>query len=478
MSTDFGTGNDIFVTVDTTPVTVAGTAGMAYAVELISGEFEGLTITGLYGPSATYTDNGVIDFDNAVFTSDSGGVTLDGNSGSYFGLDIAGLAFTTSDGITDNLYTVGTTFEYYTYTGAQGTLTLVSSDAPCYVSGTRLLTERSEVAVENIAPGDRAITLADGVEVAQPVIWVGQRRVDLASHPRPELVAPIRIRHGAFGDGLPHRDLLVSPDHAVFIDGRLVCARMLVNGMTVTQEFETRSVTYYHIELARHALLLAEGLPAESYLDTGNRSMFTNGGQPVTLYPDFGVTQRLVAREKGGCAPLATALEEVRPLWQRLATRAESLGYSPRIPTTTDDPDLHVDACGRYVRPVAVERDRYIFVLPRGTRTIQLVSRAWVPSDLTPYVDDRRRLGIYVNRLVFRAGDDYVDLPMDHPALSDGWHAIERAGRAMHRWTDGRASLPVPLDPGTGPVTLQVCVSGKGIYQLDRANVAVSPLAA
>ncbi len=78
---DFGTGNDIFVTVDTTPVTVAGTAGMAYAVKSISGEFEGLTITGLYGPSATYTDNGVIDFDNAVFTSDSGGVTLDGNSG-------------------------------------------------------------------------------------------------------------------------------------------------------------------------------------------------------------------------------------------------------------------------------------------------------------------------------------------------------------------------------------------------------------
>ncbi len=344
-------------------------------------------------------------------------------------------------------------------------LTLVSSDAPCYVSGTRLLTERSEVAVENIAPGDRAITLADGVEVAQPVIWVGQRRVDLASHPRPELVAPIRIRHGAFGDGLPHRDLLVSPDHAVFIDGRLVCARMLVNGMTVTQEFETRSVTYYHIELARHALLLAEGLPAESYLDTGNRSMFTNGGQPVALYPDFGVTQRLVAREKGGCAPLATALEEVRPLWQRLATRAESLGYSPRVP-----PPLTTRTCMSMLVAGMSARSRWSATatyscFPAGTRTIQLVSRAWVPSDLTPYVDDRRRLGIYVNRLVFRAGDDYVDLPMDHPALSDGWHAIERAGRAMHRWTDGRASLPVPLDPGTGPVTLQVCVSGKGIYQ-------------
>ena len=471
---DFGTGNDIFVTVDTPPVTIAGTAGTAYAVTLVSGTLDGQTITGLYGPSGTLTDDGTAIYDNAVFTSDSGGYL----GASYYGIDDAGINFTTSNGSTDNLYFTAGTFEYYTYGGAITGLSLVSSDAPCYVFGTHLLTERGEVAVENIVPGDRAMVLANGIEVAQPVIWVGRRRVDLASHPRLELVAPICIRRGAFGDGVPHRDLLVSPDHAVFFDGRLVCARQLVNGMTVTQEFETSSVTYYHIELARHAILLAEGLPAESYLDTGNRSLFTNGGQPVALHADFGVTRRLLAREEGSCAPLATAVEDVRPLWQRLATRAESLGYSPPVLTTSNDPDLRVEAGGRYLRPVAVQRDRYIFVLPPGTEIIQLVSRAWVPADVTPYVDDRRRLGIYVNRLVFRGGDDYLDLPMDHPALSVGWHAIERAGKVMHRWTDGSASLPMPLDSGTGPLMLEVHVSGTATYQLAPANVAVSSLAA
>jgi hypothetical protein len=70
---------------------------------------------------------------------------------------------------------------------------------------------------------------------------------------------------------MPNRDLVVSPDHAIFVDGKRICARQLVNGTTIRQERDWTAVDYYHVELDRHAILLAEGLPAESYIDTGNR---------------------------------------------------------------------------------------------------------------------------------------------------------------------------------------------------------------
>ena len=99
---------------------------------------------------------------------------------------------------------------------------------------------------------------------------------------------PIRIQAGAFAPNTPRRDLLLSPDHAVYVDGRLIPVRYLVNGASIAQ-VETDSVTYWHVELDRHDVILAEGLAAESYLDTGNRSVFVKGAplddQPVALDP-------------------------------------------------------------------------------------------------------------------------------------------------------------------------------------------------
>jgi hypothetical protein len=82
------------------------------------------------------------------------------------------------------------------------------------------------------------------------------------------------------------RDLRLSPDHAVFVDGVLIPIRHLVNGTTIRPE-AVDAVTYWHVELERHDILLAEGLPCESYLDTGNRAAFANGGAVAHLHPDF-----------------------------------------------------------------------------------------------------------------------------------------------------------------------------------------------
>src|SRR4029077_9499561 len=134
-------------------------------------------------------------------------------------------------------------------------------------------------------------------------------------------VAPIRIERDAFADGIPHRDLLFSPDHAIFVNGMLICARQLVNGTTIRQDRDSSAVHYYHVELGEHSILLAEGLPAESYIDTGNRGFFANSGMPLALHPDLTDEADYPTREAGSCAPFVSDEANVQPVWQCLADR-------------------------------------------------------------------------------------------------------------------------------------------------------------
>ena len=189
-------------------------------------------------------------------------------------------------------------------------------------------------------------------------------------------MAPIRIQRDAFADGLPHRDLLVSPDHAIFVDGKLICARQLVNGSTIRQERDWTAVDYYHVELDRHAILLAEGLPAESYIDTGNSGFFANSGAPLVLHPDLTEQSSYPTREAGSCAPFVWDEASVRPVWQRLADRAAAIGRPVPQHATTTDAGLRLLAKGRTVKPIYGDSDLVIFILPRGAREVRLVSRA------------------------------------------------------------------------------------------------------
>ena len=184
----------------------------------------------------------------------------------------------------------------------------------CFAAGTRIATRHGEVAVETLRAGDEVelaphpspdplpspTSLAKGE--GGVVVWVGHRHVDCARHPRPELVWPVRIAAGAFGPGRPARDLFVSPDHAVLVGDVLIPAKYLVDGEAIVQVRVAR-VTYWHVELARHAVLLAEGLAVESYLDAGDRANFANGGAHVALWPDFASR----AWEARGCAPLVVS---------------------------------------------------------------------------------------------------------------------------------------------------------------------------
>jgi hypothetical protein len=184
----------------------------------------------------------------------------------------------------------------------------------CFAAGTHIGTAGGNVPVEDLAVGDHVITLAGEY---RPIVWIGHRHVKCRRHPDPAAAQPIRIEAGAFGDGVPDRALYLSPDHAVSVGDALIPIKHLLNGTTVWQT-SVAEVTYYHIELATHDLLLAEGLPVESYLETGARMAFANGGAVAQLNPHFAAD----VREAGGCAPLVVSgprLEAARALLRRRA---------------------------------------------------------------------------------------------------------------------------------------------------------------
>src|SRR6201996_6907048 len=130
----------------------------------------------------------------------------------------------------------------------------------CFAAGTRIKTTDGYVAVETLCPGQQAVVAGHGpgASSTRPIVWIGHRRLDLERHPNPDLVRPIRIAPDAFAHGCPDRELLISPDHAIAIDGLLVPARLLLNGATITRDTRSRTISYFHVELECHDILLAE----------------------------------------------------------------------------------------------------------------------------------------------------------------------------------------------------------------------------
>jgi collagen type I alpha len=240
-------------------------------------------------PVVTFTSNGTVS-ETASF-ADS------------FGKSLGTLTFTGDF--------TGHSFHAFTLTTASAPTTAIALDVACFRAGTLIATPDGPVPVETLVEGDRVIT-ASGVEA--PVIWTGRRHIDCASHPRPDAVWPVRVRAGAFGPGRPARDLFLSPDHAVYVHDRLIPIKYLTNGTTIEQ-IAVEEVTYHHIELPEHDVLLAEGLPCGSFLDTGQGYGFSNRhGAPVHRLSG--------AREAMACAELVVTGHRLASIRSLLAPGA------------------------------------------------------------------------------------------------------------------------------------------------------------
>jgi hypothetical protein len=282
-----GNPDEISITASYMPKSIPGGtfAGEGYAVTSIGGSLDGVPITGEIGNpgSVQLAPDYGFTFDNALFLDPGAGGEVGTHSGNLDGIDWYGVEFA-AGGIDYNLFSSDGEF-ILGDTNSSETLTLVSYEAPCFCAGTQIATPDGQTNVEALNAGDLVLT-AEGEAV--PVRWVGVRAVS-RRFSAPLRVLPIRITAGALGGGLPRRDLLVSPDHAMFVGGLLVQASALVNGGSIRRETGmAESFSYYHIETPAHSLILAEGAPTETFIDNAERMAFDNWAEYTALPPRVG----------------------------------------------------------------------------------------------------------------------------------------------------------------------------------------------
>jgi Ca2+-binding RTX toxin-like protein len=215
-----------------------------------------------------------------------------------------------------------------------GTQTLYSEgweSIVCFAEGTRIVTPNGEDAVENLRAGDMVLVMRDGQAGFEPLRWVGFMDVAVPRNAAMAAkTAPILIKAGALAPNMPARDLRVSPDHAMEIDGYLIPAKHLVNGESIIQETWCRKVRYFHLELEAHGLLLSEGTWSESYLDDGNRHAFNNAAM-TGLFLDFEAGRSAGQYDDRACLPVLRQGLKLDEIHGRIALRAEELARGKRM---------------------------------------------------------------------------------------------------------------------------------------------------
>ena len=331
--------------------------------------------------------------------------------------------------------------------GGGGTL-LTESNTPCFCRGTMILTETGQVAVEKLEIGDRVMTIAGE---AKPIAWIGHgRRVLTGKNPE---ARPLIVRADAIAVGVPLRDLYLTRGHSLYIDGVLIPVEYLVNEHSILWDDTASEVEFYHLELQDHDVLLADGCPAESYRDDGNRHLFDNPEPP-----------RFAAANMAHFAPVLTGGPEVDRIWKELLGRS---GFVE--PEATDDPDLHLVADGERIDAVAVDcrmhghQGIYRFRFDRAPQELAIVSRSSRPMEMG-INHDPRRLGVAVRSIELH-GDGYT-LGIDHGSsrLAEGFHDPEPG----YRWTTGAGQLPPgALAPFDGPLEVLIDVGCTGKYPVE-----------
>ena len=321
---------------------------------------------------------------------------------------------------------------------------LVEIDLLCYLRGTHILTPAGKVPVECLAVGDMVVSHRGET---RPITWIGTGKV-LATRGRRTAATPVIVRKGALADSVPNRDLYITKGHSLYFDGVLIPVEFLVNHRSIVWDDHAQEVEIYHVELATHDVLLANGAPAESYRDDGNRWLFRNANSGWDQV------------EKPPCAPVLTGGGVVDAVWRRLLDRA---GPRPGLPLS-DDPDLHVMVDGARVDAVARCGSAYVFRLPALARSVRIVSRAAAPAELG-LARDPRVLGVALSGIVLRQGSWFRAVDVADPVLSDGFHGFEPDNGL--RWTDGDAGLPASLfDDFEGSKELVLHVGATTSYPL------------
>lgn len=358
-----------------------------------------------------------------------------GNVNSYIEINLAGNPFYQSP----NSYTT-----YYILD--QQTISL-ETIALCFLAGSMIATPGGETLVENLCVGDRVISFdpATGEETEARVEKIITEKCHTGATGYPDFDAcPVIVRRGALADSVPHTDLKITPEHCLFIDGKFVPVRMLINDVTVAYDRTTTSYTYYHIETARHAVIRANGLWTESFLDTHDRSVRKTQTPADVESP----AERSKSWKQDAAAPLTTDRATVEKLHAYFAERASTLC----APSAFEQVELTAEhgleirsADGRALEQIGIEGNVHVFALPAGESAVIIRSHASRPCDVIgPFYDDRRKFGVLVGAVtILDNGTEHIVGKNRNSALHSGWHEAGQDDDAL--WTTGDASLPLPV---------------------------------
>jgi hypothetical protein len=406
-----------------------------------SGQTEAVTVTLSNAANGTLSDLGDGNFSDGVYTATGTAAEITA------ALD--GLVFIPTEGQVALGQTVTTTFTIQDTNTAGATVTdtatSVVATAVCFCAGTLIRTPAGEVPVEKLAAGDHVVTLSG---VARRTVWIGSGKV-MVARGRRSAATPVIVRKGAIAENVPNRDLRVTKGHSFYLDDVLIPVEFLINHRTILWDDWAQEVTIYHVELETHDILLANGAPAESYRDDGNRWLFQNANPDWEQPPSE------------PCAPILTGGPVVDAIWLRLLERA---GPRTGLPLT-DEADLHLLVDGERIDPLEQWDAMFVFRLWGKPRSVRIRSRAAVPQELG-LSRDPRCLGVAVRRLVLAQARRQRAVNAEAPSLTDGYHAFEAVGSI--RWTDGDAAVPTELFAGmSGSGMLMVQLGGATQYVAD-----------
>ena len=360
-------------------------------------------------------------------------------------------------GLTPSQLSSGLAESGTTFLTTEPTLDTSPIDIACYARGTMIWTDRGEVLIEELSIGDRVVTQSGK---HKPITWIGRGQA-LSTGGRRHAATPVIVRKAAIADNVPRRDLRITKGHALFIDGVLIPVEELINHRSILWDDRAQEVEIYHIELETHDVLIANGAPAESYRDDGNRWLFRNANSGWHLPP------------QEPCAPLLTSGPVVDAIWRRLLDRA---GPRPGVPLT-DDPDLHLLVDGQRVDGKAHAGGIYVFRLPPRPSSVRVISRAGSPDELG-IARDARLLGVALRQAVVWRGPQMRLIEASDPALAHGFHQFEETNGL--RWTDGDALLSATLFDGIdGACDVELHVGCTTRYPLfaEERSIAVSAAA-
>lgn len=329
----------------------------------------------------------------------------------------------------------------------------------CFLTGTLVRMLTGYVPVEDIRPGD-AIMVRDGdTFVSRDVKWVGKSKaVVRTTSPYPDEAGyPIRIGKGALADNVPFKDMLVTPEHCLFINSAFIPVRMLVNGKNISYDTRYAVYDYYHVETERHAVIEADGVLTETYLDTGNRRSFACLSDSDVVAGYFEAPKDWA---RDAAVPLVTSRESVEPIYRAIDSRNEMSGSDGELHESQDvwsrHPNLHLETPeGAVIRPIKQNGKNVAFMLPPGLQKVYIVSRTARPMDVIgSFVDDRRELGVLIGNIELMSERNKCSLQAHlEPQDILGWASYE-ADTA--RWTAGRAEIDLSTFPVEGLRMLKI----------------------